>query len=117
VTGVQNTQDMDWLQNYGGVNRVALYFKGRVVSDERIVEQLGTDDPKVEHIGNRVWVWENMKTGKTLITGDEGNGWCVILAKCDSKKEAIAKLNAKRQKNEVFNELVQKIIKEYPNAT
>jgi hypothetical protein len=71
---------------------MGLYFKGRVVSDESILKQLGLDDPIGEYIGNRIWVWENPKTGETIITGDEGNSWCIILAQGCNKEEAMAKL-------------------------
>ena len=96
---------------------MGLYFKGRIVSDENITKRLHTDEPKRKHIGNRIWVWENQKTDETIIAGDEGNSWYVILARGENKEEAVAKLNAKREKNEVFTERVRRILKEYPEAT
>jgi hypothetical protein len=96
---------------------VGLYFKGRIISDENITKQLSTDEPKGEHIGNRIWAWENQKTGETIITGDEGNSWSVILARSKSKKEAIAKLKSKQKQKEIFTERIQRILKEYPYAT
>jgi len=96
---------------------MGLYFKGRIVSDERIVKLLCTDEPEGEHIGNRIWIWENRKTREVIITGDEGNSNCVILVKSESKLEAIAKLKAKQEKNEIFTERVRRILKEYPEAT
>ncbi len=96
---------------------MGLYFKGRIVSDENIANHLHTDEPKGEHIGNRIWVWENQKTGETIITGDEGNSWYVILARSESKEDAIAKLEAKQEKNEIFTERVRRILKECLGAT
>jgi hypothetical protein len=101
----------------GGINKMGFYFKGRIVTDENIAKRLRTDEPKGEHIGNRIWIWENQKTGETIITGDEGNSWYVILAEGDSKDEAIAKLEAKMEKNEIFTERVRRILKECPDAT
>jgi len=96
---------------------MGLYFNGRIVSDESIIKRIGMDEPKGRHIGNRIWVWENPKTGKTIITGDEGNSWCVKLSEGDSKEEAMAKLKTKRGKNGVFTEFIQEILKEDPDAT
>jgi hypothetical protein len=86
---------------------MGLYFKGRIVSDESIVHRLGTDTPEAELIGNRVWVWKNPKTGTTIITGDEGNSWSVILAEGNAKEEAMAKFKANREKKGIFTELSQ----------
>jgi hypothetical protein len=96
---------------------MGLYFEGRIVSDARILKFLLTDEPKTSHIGNQIWVLQNQKTGKTIITGDEGNGWCVKLTEGGSKEEAMAKLKAKREKNEVFTEFIQETLKEDPDAT
>lgn len=96
---------------------MGLYFEGRSVSDERIFRRLLTDEPEAMHIGNRIWILQNPKTGKTMITGDEGNGWCVKLTEGESKEEAMAKLKAKREKNEVFTEFVHETLREYPDAT
>lgn len=96
---------------------MGLYFKGRIVSDENIAQRLRADEPEGEHIGNRIWVWKNQKTGETIITGDEGNSWYVILTRGKSKEEAIAKLRDKQEKNGIFTERVQRILKESPDAT
>ena len=96
---------------------MGLYFEGKSVSDERIFKRLLTDEPKAMHIGNRIWILQNLKTGKTIIIGDEGNGWCVKLTEGENKERAMAKLKAKREKNEVFTEFVQETLREYPDAT
>jgi hypothetical protein len=96
---------------------MGLYFKGRIVSDKNIANQLHTNEPKGEHIANRIWLWVNQKTGETIIAGDEGNSWCVILARSESKEEAIVKLKAKQEKKEIFTEWVREILKESPSAT
>lgn len=96
---------------------MGLYFKGRIVSDENIAKRLRTEEPKKKHIGNRIWVWENQKTDETIIAGDEGNSWYVILAKSENKEEAIAKLKDRQGKNEIFTKLAQRILKEFPDAT
>jgi hypothetical protein len=95
---------------------MGLYFEGRIVSDAKISKLLLTDDPTAMHIGNRIWLFQNQKTGKTIITGDEGNGWCVKLTEGESEEEAIAKLKDKREKNEVFTGFVKEILKKYPDA-
>lgn len=96
---------------------MGFYFKGRIVTDENIAKRLCTDEPKGEHIRNRIWLWANKKTGKTIIAGDEGNNCYVILTESKSKDEAIATLKAKQEKNQVFTERVRRILKEYPDAT
>jgi len=96
---------------------MGFYFKGRIVTDENIAKRLRIDELKGEHIGNRIWVWENQKTGKTIITGDEGNSCYVILVESKSKENAIKKLAAKQKKNEIFTEQIRRILKEYPDAT
>lgn len=93
---------------------MSLYFKGRIVPYERIVKQLMTVEPKGKHVGNRIWLWENPETKKALIAGDEGNDWYVIIAHGRNKEEAMARLKAKRENNEVFNEFVQEILKTSP---
>ena len=95
---------------------MGLYFKGRIVSDENITKRLHTDEPKRKHIGNRIWVWENQKTDETIIAGDEGNSWCVILARSENKEEAIARLKDRQGKNEIFTKLAHRIPKKYPDA-
>jgi hypothetical protein len=94
---------------------MGMYFKGRVISEDQIFKRL-TGKIDNTHIGNRIWVFQSCENGKTIILGDEGNGWCVKLTEGVSKEEAMTKLKAKREKNEVFTEFVQKILKEHPNA-
>lgn len=94
---------------------MGMYFKGRVTSEEQIFKRL-TGKLRATHIGNRIWVYESQKTGKTIITGDEGNGWCVKLTEAVSKEEAMVKLSAKWDKNALFTEFVQEILKEHPDA-
>jgi len=92
-----------------------MYFKGRVISEELIFKLLkGKIDDT--HIGNRIWAFQSCENGKTIIIGDEGNGWCVKLTHGASKEEAMAKLEAKKERNEVFTEFVQEILKKHPNA-
>ena len=94
---------------------MAMYFKGRFISEEQILKRLkGKIDNT--HIGNRIWVFQSCENDKTIIIGDEGNGWYVKLAEGVSKEEAMAKLKAKKEKNGVFSEFVQEILKKYPNA-
>jgi hypothetical protein len=89
---------------------MGLYFEGRIVPDAIIFKRLLMDKPKAMYIGNRIWMLQNQKTGKTIITGDEGNGWFVKLTEGESKEEAMAKLKAKREKNEVFTEFMPEIL-------
>ena len=89
---------------------MGFYFKGRIVSDENVVKKLFTDEPRCENIGDRIWVWTNQKTGVTIITGDEGNSWCVVLAKSESAEEAMRKLKTKREKGEIFTTRMQRIL-------
>jgi hypothetical protein len=100
-----------------GIKCVGLYFKGRIVPIEKIAKRLQTDKLKGEHLGNRIWLWNNQKTGEAIITGDEGNSWHVILVRSKSREEAIAKLGAKQKKKEIFTEWAQQILEEIPEAT
>jgi hypothetical protein len=70
---------------------MGIYFEGRIISDEKISELLLMDEPKAQRIGHRIWIIQNDKTGKTIITGDEGNSWCVKLAEGRNEEEAILK--------------------------
>ena len=91
---------------------MGFYFKGRLVSDENVIKQLSTDEPKGEYIGKRTWVWTNQITGGTIITGDEGNSWYVALAESENKEEAMTKLKTKLEKNQVFTTRMQRILKD-----
>ncbi len=42
-----------------------------------------------ENIGDRLWLWVNKKTGRAVITGDEGNGWCIPLIIRNSVEEVL----------------------------
>jgi hypothetical protein len=80
---------------------MGLYFEGEEILEEEMLEKLlGIPEPEqalnvtytcepLEH-SERLWLWTNIKTGKAVITGDEGNGWCIPLIIADSKEEAIA---------------------------
>jgi hypothetical protein len=92
------------------------YFKGRIISNESIVQRLSTNSPQAEHVGSRIWVWKNPKTGRTIITGDEGNGWSVILAEGNDEEETMAKFKANQENNEVFTELSQRIMEKILGA-
>lgn len=95
---------------------MGFYFKGRITTDENIAKRLCSDEPKGEHLGNRIWLWANKKTGETIIAGDEGNSYYVILAEGKSEKNAIARFKAKQEKNEIFTTRVQQILREYPDV-
>jgi hypothetical protein len=96
---------------------MGLYFQGRETTDEAVVKQLSTTNHTCKHIGNRIWIWHNPKTGKTIITGDEGNGYCVKLAEGSTEEEAMRKLEDKKRLKQVFNELFESILAENPEAT
>lgn len=96
---------------------MGLYFQGRETTDEAVVEQLSTKDYICKHIGNRIWIWHNPKTGKTIITGDEGNGYCVTLTEGTAEEEAMQKLEDKKRLKQVFTELFETALAENPEAT
>ena len=96
---------------------MGLYFRGRIISDQNVDKRLAMDELKGVDIGKRIWVWTNEKTGETIITGDEGNGYCVILTKSKNKEEAIMKLKIKKAQNEIFTERMQRILKESHSIT
>jgi len=65
---------------------MGLFFKGQIVTDDTVLRRLGVKQKnqyEVQHIGNRIWRWMNVKTKKVILTGDEGNGFCVILSEQD----------------------------------
>ncbi|OYT46570.1 hypothetical protein B6U84_00015 [Candidatus Bathyarchaeota archaeon ex4484_40] len=84
-----------------------LYFDGEMMMEEEMLEKIlgiprerqiptwrspyGTYSVMPLEPSERLWIWTNVETGKTVITGDEGNGWCVPLIIADSKEEAIRK--------------------------
>jgi len=96
---------------------MGLYFQGRETTDEAVTKQLSTQDYTCKHIGNRIWIWNNPKTGKTIVTGDEGNGYCVKLAEGTTEEEAMQKLEDKKRSKHVFTELFEKALAENPEAT
>jgi hypothetical protein len=96
---------------------MGLYFQGRETTDEAVVKQLSAQDYTCKHIGNRVWVWQDTGNGKTIITGDEGNGYCVKLAEGTTEEEAMRKLEDKKHLKKVFTELFEKALAENPEAT
>jgi hypothetical protein len=68
---------------------MGLYFKGRAIQEETVLAHLlgrGVTPQRginytCKHVGHRVWIWTNLQTGKEIVTGDKGNGWCVELSK------------------------------------
>jgi len=86
---------------------LGLYFDGEPMLEEEMLEKIlgipqeeqiptwrspyGTYSVSPLEPSERLWIWTNVKTGKTVITGDEGNGWCVPLIIANSKEEAIRK--------------------------
>jgi hypothetical protein len=69
-----------------------------MIQDETVVkhllgkgEILRGRDYTCESLGNRIWIWINLKTGYTIATGDEGNGWAIELAK-GTKEEVLEKI-------------------------
>jgi hypothetical protein len=96
---------------------MGLYFKGRIVSTETIAKKLQEEKLKGEHLGNRIWLWSNQKTGEAIITGDEGNSWHVIIVRSKNREEVLAKLEVKKKKKEIFTEWTQQVLEEFPEAT
>lgn len=81
---------------------MGLYFPGKAIDEHEMLEKyLGIPFEEQElnvtyscellEPSERLWLWTNLKTGKTVITGDEGNGWCIPLIVADSREEAIRK--------------------------
>jgi len=81
---------------------MGLYFKGRSITEHKMLEKyLGIPmESQVRDVTyhvelleptERLWIWTNLETGKTVITGDEGNGWCIPLITADSRDEAVKK--------------------------
>ena len=86
---------------------MGLYFDGEMMLEEEMLERIlgipesrqiptwlspdGTFSVEPLEPSERLWIWTNVKTGRTVITGDEGNGWCIPLITADSKEEAIRK--------------------------
>jgi hypothetical protein len=96
---------------------MGLYFAGRTIQDETVLKHLlGKGIPPIsiwdnkdngnyncEIFGNRIWLWTNLKTGYTIATGDEGNGWAIELTK-GTREEVLAKiqnLNPSRRTQEI----------------
>jgi len=86
---------------------MGLYFDGTPILEEEMLEHYlgipreeqvpawkspnGTFTVELLEPSERLWIWTNIRTGKTVITGDEGNGWCVPLIVADTRTEAIRK--------------------------
>jgi len=78
---------------------MGLYFKGKpMTEDAMLVNILEIDSGELgkpfderpytcENIEDRLWLWVNKKTGKAVIAGDEGNGWCIPLIVGNSVEE------------------------------
>lgn len=83
---------------------MGLYFPGRVVLEDTVLRRLfdrkpyTREDYSVSCIdgGNRLWMWTNLQTARTIITGDEGNGWCVPLIDKPTPQEAVEELRIRR---------------------
>jgi len=80
--------------------KMGLYFDGEEMLEEEMLENILGIPYEQQKLGitysceplehsERLWLWVNLKTGKAVITGDEGNGWCVPLIIAESKEEAI----------------------------
>jgi hypothetical protein len=84
---------------------MGLYFAGRTIQMETVLKHLlgkGIQPIAIwkdkvnanynfENLGDRIWLWINLKTGYTIATGDEGNGWGIELAK-GTREEVLAKI-------------------------
>lgn len=81
---------------------MGLYFKGRPILEETMLSRLLGIPRRCQILGvtytcepfeptERLWLWVNLETGKAVITGDEGNGWCIPLIVAGSKEEAVKK--------------------------
>jgi len=84
---------------------MGLYFAGRTIQDETVLKHLlgkgiypisiwqdkDNANYKCENFGYRIFLWTNLKTGYTIATGDEGNGWAIELAK-GTREEVLAKI-------------------------
>lgn len=79
---------------------MGLYFDGEPIMDEEMLfrylgipyeqQKLGvTYSCELLEPTERLWLWTNLKTGKAVVTGDEGNGWCIPLIVADSREEAL----------------------------
>jgi len=80
---------------------MGLYFKGKPMTEDAMLvnvlkinpEELGNSFNErpytCENIGDRLWLWVNKKTGRAVITGDEGNGWCIPLIIRNSVEEVL----------------------------
>jgi len=82
---------------------MGLYFKGKESTEKEMLkkhlditeEELLLPYKQRPYIckplepSERLWIWIHKKTGKAVITGDEGNGWCVVLIIANSEDEAI----------------------------
>jgi hypothetical protein len=80
---------------------MGLYLKGKPMTEDAMLVNILEIDPEelekpfnerpytCENIKDRLWLWINKKTGKAVITGDEGNGWCIPLIVGNSAEEVI----------------------------
>jgi len=108
-----------------------LYFDGEMMLEEEMLERIlgisrgkqiptwlspdGTYSVELLEPTERLWIWTNTRTGKTVITGDEGNGWCVPLIVANSKEEAIRKYikNPPKAKFRDFHEALEVLVLEF----
>jgi len=84
---------------------MGLYFEGKEKLDEEMLkeyldvteEELLLPYEQRPYIckplepSERLWMWIHKRTGKAVITGDEGNSWCIPLIIADNEDEAIQK--------------------------
>ena len=80
---------------------MGLYFKGKPMTEDAMLVNVLELNPEelekpfnerpyiCENIGDRLWLWLNKKTGRAVITGDEGNGWCIPLFIGNSVEEVL----------------------------
>jgi len=69
------------------MSEVAMLINMLEIDLEELEKPLNERPYICENIGDRVWLWINKKTGKAVISGDEGNGWCIPLIVGNSVEE------------------------------
>lgn len=84
---------------------MGLFFKGREILQETVIKHLfdgefpyDTSMFEIENLEGRVWVWTNLRTGKVIITGDEGNSWQVELAIGINRQDALKKYLRRKER-------------------
>ena len=108
---------------------MGLYFEGEPMTEHAMLVNVLRIDPEeigkplnerpytCENIGDRLWLWVNKKTGKAVITGDEGNGWCIPLIIGNSIKEVLKEYRKHPEKTKPkFTNLLEAIIHTNPKT-